>query len=146
MNARPTRLALRTPLSSRPRHLSSERVRLPDGAETTLYVATYDARETEVGVVALERPTPLLAWCRARGHGEAIVGGFYVRPHGTPLGELRTHGVVRPYAPFDTPFDAIRACVHVVGGEMRLARRNELAPEPAGDLLQAGPLLLAGGE
>ena len=147
MPARLPRLAIRPPFLPRPaRHLRKTRLRLGDGAETTLYLATYDAREVEVGVVQLERPTPLEHWCRARGHAEAIVGGFYVRPHGTPLGELRTHGVLRTHTPFDPPYAAVRACVHVVGGELRLARRNELADDPPGDLLQAGPLLLAGGE
>lgn len=146
MPTRTMRSALRTPFSSRPRHLGKQRLRLADGAETTLYVATYDARKVEVGVAQLERPAPLEAWCRARGHDEAVVGGFYVRPHGTPLGELRTHGVARTYVPFDAPYDAVRACVSVIGGELRLARRDELPADPPGDLLQAGPLLLANGE
>ena len=146
MPARTMRLALRTPFSSRPRYLGKQRLRLAGGAETTLYVAAYDARKVEVAVVQLERPAPLEAWCRTRGYDEAIVGGFYVRPHGTPLGELRTHGVTRTYVPFDEPYDALRACVCVVGGELRLARRDDLPADPPGDLLQAGPLLLAGGE
>ena len=49
-----------------------------------------DAEAVEVGVVRMQRPAPLEAWCRARGIGEALVGGFYVRPDGAPLGELRT--------------------------------------------------------
>lgn len=146
MPARTTRLALRTQLLSRPRHLTKTRLRLADGAETTLYVATYEARRVEVGVVQLDRPAPLEAWCRRRGHDEAIVGGFYARPHGTPLGELRTHGVRRTYVPFDDPYAALRGCVHVSGGETRLVRRDLLPADPPGDLLQAGPLLLADGE
>ena len=42
---------------------------------------------------------------------EALVGGFYARPHGTPLGELRTSGVARRHVPFDDPWSALRACV-----------------------------------
>ena len=39
----------------------------------------------------------------------------------------------------------MRACLHVVGGHVALARRDELPAEPAGDLLQAGPLLVRHG-
>src|SRR4051794_18054989 len=140
----PMRLgALRAPFA--PRHLTETRLRLADGARTTLYVAGYDMQAVEVGVVRMQRPAPLEAWCRARGIGEALVGGFYVRPDGTPLGELRTRGVRRLSVPFDEPWRRVRACVHVSGGELLLARRNELPMLVAGDLLQAGPLLVDGG-
>ena len=39
----------------------------------------------------------------------------------------------------------MRACLHVAGDEVTLARRDEIAPEPPGDLLQAGPLLVRDG-
>jgi hypothetical protein len=77
---------------------------------------------------------------------EAIVGGFFVRPDGTPLGEVRTRGVARRHVPFTAPYDATRACVHVVGGVASIAARDTLPPAPRGDLLQAGPLLVAHGE
>jgi exopolysaccharide biosynthesis protein len=48
--------------------------------------------------------------------------------------------------PFAAPWGEIRACVHVADGRLRIARRDELGADPPGDLLQAGPLLLAGGE
>jgi hypothetical protein len=35
--------------------------------------------------------------------------------------------------------------VHIEGGDVGLARRDELPAQPRGDLLQAGPLLVAGG-
>src|SRR3954466_7447075 len=99
MAALPARLgALRAPFT--PRHLAETRLRLADGARTTFYVATYDAAAVEVGVVRMQRPAPLEAWCRARGIQEALVGGFYVRPDGVPLGELRTRGVRRLSVPF----------------------------------------------
>src|SRR3954452_5700765 len=144
MAALPARLgALRAPFS--PRHLAETRLRLADGARTTLYVATHEAKATEVGVVRMQRPAPLEAWCRARAIPEAMVGGFYIRAAGTPLGELRTRGVRRATVPFDEPWDAVRACVHVRGGELTIARRDHLSAMPAGDLLQAGPLLVARG-
>jgi hypothetical protein len=87
----------------------------------------------------------LEAWCAAHGVSEALVGGFFVRPHGLPLGEVRTRGVARRYAPFDPPWDSARACVHVRGGVPGIAHRFELPDAPAGDLLQAGPLLVRDG-
>ena len=69
-----------------------------------------------------------------------------MRPDGTPLGEVRTHGVVREHVPFEAPWHAVRACLHVEGGVARIAPRNRLGADPRGDLLQAGPLLVAGGD
>ena len=135
---------LRAPLPKL-RHLRRERLRLRDGDRTTLYVARYDLRRTEVRVVRLARPVPLEAYCRANGFGEALVGGFYQRPHLTPLGELRTGGVERRHVPFAAPFDDIRACLNVDGSRLAIARRDDLPVTPMGDLLQAGPLLVRGG-
>jgi Phosphodiester glycosidase len=144
---------LRTPLASaaaralgtRPRHLQRLRLDLNDGAATTLHVADYDLRRTLPRVYRLPQPTPLERWCRAHRIGEAIVGGFFVRPGGMPLGELRTSGIARSALPFDAPWDGVRACLHVAGNRVTVARRDGLAAEPAGDLLQAGPLLVNGG-
>ena len=47
--------------------------------------------------------------------------------------------------PFLAPYDGVRACVHVEGGEARIARRDTIAAAPRGDLLQAGPLLVRDG-
>jgi Phosphodiester glycosidase len=125
-----------------PRHVRRETVRLRDGATTTLYVASYPLASTQVRVVRLARPTPLAAWCAATGTSEALVGGFFARPHGTPLGELRQGGMARRHVPFDAPWGDRRACVHVAGDEVQIARRDRIAAEPEGDLLQAGPLLV----
>jgi hypothetical protein len=128
-----------------PRHLSIHRLRLADGAETTLHVAEYDLRRTAVRVVRLAQPTPLEAWCTATRVSEAIVGGFFARPGGAPLGELRTGGIARDTVAFSAPWGARRACVHVTGGAITVARRDALPAEPPGDLLQAGPLLVCDG-
>ena len=48
--------------------------------------------------------------------------------------------------PFTAPWGEVRACVHIAGGRLRIARRDRLGEDPSGDLLQAGPLLLAAGE
>jgi Phosphodiester glycosidase len=132
----------------RPRHLERHRLALADGAATTLHVATYRADATAVRVVRLPRTMPLHAWCEAHAVDEAIVGGFFVRAGRggtTPLGDLRTRGIARKTVPFDAPWGAVRACLHSVGGEVRIARRDDLPAAPRGDLLQAGPLLVSDG-
>jgi hypothetical protein len=121
------------------------RLALPDGATTTLHVAAYDAARTTVRVVRLARPAPLLHWCAEHEVGEAIVGGFFVRATGAPLGEVRTSGIARASVPFAAPWDERRACVHALAGRVAIARRPELAARPRGDLLQAGPLLVRDG-
>jgi hypothetical protein len=138
--------ALRSPLPApRPRHLRRERIELADGARTTLHLATYDPARTSIRVARLRRPQPLEAWCRGNGYAEAIVGGFYVRPRVEPLGELRTGGMLRAFTPFDDPWSATRACLHVDGRGLTIARRDQFEADPPGDLLQAGPLLVRDG-
>jgi hypothetical protein len=126
--------------------LRRARVALSGGAATTVYVAAHPEPATELRVVVLGRPQRLEPWCAARGVEEALVGGFFVRPGCVPLGELRTHGVVRRSVPFARPWADVRACVSIEGGQVRIARRDELAAVPRGDLLQAGPLLVRDGE
>jgi hypothetical protein len=121
------------------------RLELPDGARTTVHIAAYEARSTEIRVAVLRGQAKLEPWCARRGYEEALVGGFFVRPEGLPLGEVRTRGVARRFVAFDAPWGDIRACLHVRGGEARIARRDELPAAPAGDLLQAGPLLVRDG-
>src|SRR4051794_6287104 len=91
--------------------------RLEDGAETTVYVATYLRKTARMRVVALDRPEPLHRWARRVGVGEALSGGYYL-PDGTPLGELHSGGHVHMTVPFDEPWDAVRSCVAVVGTEV----------------------------
>jgi Phosphodiester glycosidase len=132
-------------LGPRPRHLRRLRLELHDGAATTLHVATHDLRRVAPRVVRFAQPTPLERWCAEHGIGEAIVGGFFARPGGLPLGELRTSGIARPAVPFDVPWGGVRGCLHIVGDKIALARRDELDADPPGDLLQAGPLLVREG-
>jgi hypothetical protein len=147
--------AARRPLRSLPaaapgarpsaRHVRSLRLRLADGAWTTVHVATYDPTRTALTVVRLPAPTPLATWCAANDATDAIVGGFFVRATGVPLGEVRTRGIVRETVPFAMPWGETRACVHAENERVTIARRPELPAEPRGDLLQAGPLLVSGG-
>jgi hypothetical protein len=142
-----TRLRLTPLLPPLPklRHLRRERLRLTDGERTTLYVARYDLRRTDVRVIRLSQPAPLEAYCRAHGFDEALVGGFYQRPDLTPLGELRTNGVVRRHVPFAAPYGDVRASLSIHGSRLSIAPRGALPDLPGGDLLQAGPLLVRGG-
>jgi len=128
-----------------PAHLERLRVRLADGAATTVHVATYEAASTAVRVVRLRRFEPLAAWCDRSGVDEALIGGFFLREQSRPLGELRTRGIVRRTVPFTAPWSDVRACVHSLGGRVAIARRPDLPASPRGDFLQAGPLLVRGG-
>jgi Phosphodiester glycosidase len=121
------------------------RLDLSDGARTTIHAAAYDAARTEIRVAVLRGQARLEPWCAARGVDEALVGGFFVRPDGLPLGEVRTRGVARRHVPFAEPWAVTRACVHVQGGAAAIAARDELPAAPRGDLLQAGPLLVRSG-
>lgn len=128
-----------------PLRLERHRHELADGRATTLHVLRVDRQRARSRVVALPRPRRLLEWCRADAVGHAIIGGFFVRPEGTPLGELLIAGKPLRTVPFDPPWDAIRACVALDGPEVRITRRPHLDRAPRGDMLQAGPLLVAGG-
>ncbi len=141
------RLIDRLPLPLAPPARTVERIplELEDGARTTLHLAAYDRARIRPRVVVLPGAARLAGWCRAEGVEDAIVGGFFIRRDDTPLGEVRVGGRPQPSVPFDAPWDARRACVHLAGDEARIARRDEIADAPPGDLLQAGPLLVAGG-
>jgi hypothetical protein len=130
------------------------RLNLDDGAATTAYVAVYPLATTRLRVQRLPALVRLETWCTDHAVREAIVGGFYVRLAtlangppltGMPLGELRLDGVEQPFVPFTHPWGERRACVNAVGDEVRIARRNDLPASPAGDLIQAGPLLVRDG-
>jgi hypothetical protein len=129
------------------RHCRFDRMRvtLRDGERTTLHVASYDRSVYVPRTVLFERPMPLVRFCREHDVRNAVVGGFFVRAQSAPLGELRIGGQAMPSVPFAAPWDALRACVQVERGSVRIAPRDQLPVDPSGDLLQAGPLLLAAG-
>jgi hypothetical protein len=120
------------------------RVRLSDGRETTVYLVRHPLATTRVHVKWFAEPRRLDEWCAAHGHPEAIVAGFFLRDPYRPLGEVRIDGDPIPHEPTALPWGPERGCVHV-DGAVRIARRRELADQPRGDLLQAGPLLVSGG-
>jgi phosphodiester glycosidase len=129
------------PLSA-PSKLSSSRLRLSDGSSTTLHVARFDRRSVRPRVVLLPGSQSLRTWCAVEGIGDAIVAGFFARPAVTPLGELRIEGARLSSLPFDSPWDNLRSCLHIDGSSIQLVPRRAIVPEPKGDLLQAGPLLV----
>jgi hypothetical protein len=120
------------------------RHRLEEGASTTVYVVRYPRESARARVQHFPRLMRLDRWCRRQSVKEAIVGGFFVRPHGPALGELWVAGKRVETRPFRPPFDRIRAAVSIEDGALTIAPRNQLHPRPDGDLLQAGPLLVAG--
>ena len=73
-----------------------------------------------------------------------MVAGFFLRDPYRPLGEVRIGGEVVEHEPAAPPWDSERGCLNV-DGQVRIARRGQLPEDPAGDLLQAGPLLVSGG-
>jgi Phosphodiester glycosidase len=120
------------------------RLRTRDREDTTVYLTRHPLRRTRVSVQHFDQPQRLDRWCAANGHPEAIVAGFFLRDPYRPLGDVRLGGAVVWHEPVAEPWAKQRACVHI-DGSVRLASRAELAVEPAGDLVQAGPLLVSDG-
>jgi hypothetical protein len=125
--------------------LERQRLRLRDGAETTVHVARFDRGDFSLRVKVVEPVSTVRRWCELHGAEHAIVGGFYLRPGGPALGDLWVDGRVIASEPFDARWHRERACVHVEGGQVALAARRSIGPVPRGDLLQAGPMLVRRG-
>jgi hypothetical protein len=121
------------------------RHRLGDGEQTTVYVVRYPRPQTSLSVQHFAIPQQLDRWCREFGVREAMVGGFFVRPHGPPLGELWIGGRQIETEPVLDPYAPARAAIYVDEAEIRIGPRTELPPRPAGHLLQAGPMLVRDG-
>jgi hypothetical protein len=120
------------------------RFRTRDGVETTVYLVRHPLGRTRVVLKRFAKPTRLDGWCAEQRHPEAIVAGFFVRDPYRPLGEVRVAGKAVEHEAIADPWRERRACVHV-DGAVRLAPRGELAADPPGDLVQAGPLLVREG-
>jgi hypothetical protein len=122
------------------------RIGLADGSETTVYVVVHPRRATRLRVTCFEEAQRLDRWCAANGRPEAIVAGFFARDPWRPLGEVWIDGRSVAHEPIAAPFGPARSCVHLEpGGAVVLAPRREIALAPAGDLVQAGPRLVADG-
>jgi Phosphodiester glycosidase len=120
------------------------RIRLRDESETTVYLVRYPRASTDVRLICLREPRRLDVWCVENDQPEAIVAGFFVRDPYRALGEVRVGGSEIAHEPIDAPWGPRRATIQV-DGDIRLATRDELADEPPGDLVTAGPMLVGGG-
>lgn len=121
------------------------RQRLTDGEVTTVYGVRHPRASTTVRVLHFPAPQRLDVWCVANGIGEAIVGGFFLRDPYRPLGELWIDGRPAKHEPVAGPYGMRRGTVVVDDGLVRLQERASAPLRPEGDLLQAGPLLVADG-
>lgn len=125
--------------------IRSYKVVLDDGAMTTIYVARYAKTSTKPRVVLFQKETRLLDWCKQNNVHNAVVGGFFLRGQHKALGDLWLQGVKQKTEPVIKPWDKTRGSLYINGrSQLTLAPRNLLPAQPAGDLLQAGPLLISG--
>jgi hypothetical protein len=115
-----------------------------DGGLTTVHAAAWRFEEIEPRLVRVDPPRPLGDYAEEHGITDAMSGGFFAKPQWIPLGEHRIDGRTIEYEPFDEPWAPERPALHF-DGEIRIARRCDLPDHPAGDLIQAGPMLLSGG-
>jgi len=121
-------------------------MRLADGGETTVYVVVHPRDSTRLRVACFEDAQRLDHWCAASGSPEAIVAGFFVRDPWRPLGEVRIGGSAVAHEPIEGSYGPQRCCVHAdPDGGVTVAPRREIAADPEGDLVQAGPRLVADG-
>jgi exopolysaccharide biosynthesis protein len=118
---------------------------LDDGETTTLYAVRCPRRSTRVRVVCFPAPQRLDVWCRSAAVEEAMVGGFFVRDPYRPLGEVWAGGRAVRHEPLPERYAPRRACVVSDGDGVRIVARDDAPQRPDGDLLQAGPLLVADG-
>jgi Phosphodiester glycosidase len=127
------------------REVRSRRLDLGQGAATTVHIAVYPRALVSATVIALPTPEPLPSWCARSGVRDALVGGFFVTPQGPALGEVWSDSRRVPTVPFDAPFAAHRACLHLDGDQVAIVPLGAAPASPLGDLLQAGPALVTAG-
>jgi hypothetical protein len=118
---------------------------LADGEVTTVYAVRYPVRSTRARVVFFPTTERLDVWCTQNGIEEAVVGGFFLRDPYRPLGELWIDGRSVRHEPVAEPYAGRRGSVVIEDGVVRLVERGAAPSRPDGDLVQAGPLLVADG-
>lgn len=121
------------------------RARLRRGHTTTVHAVRHRLAEVRLRVAHIDPPERLEAWCASERVADAMIGGFFVRSEGMPLGDLRIGGRAFPHVPFATPWNRSRSCVHATDGGVALVSRADLVADPDGDLLQSGPMLAVEG-
>ena len=122
------------------------RTRLGDGEETTTYVVRHRLAGLSVGVHVFRQARRLDHWCHKHDVREAVVGGFYLRDPFRPLGDVWCAGEHVAGTPFVGAYRDLRPALDATDGRLEIAPRGALPERPEGDLLQAGPLLVADGE
>jgi hypothetical protein len=140
-------MAIHPAARCRPRVIDYQlwRQSLDDGETTTVYAVRCPLRRTRVRVVFFPAPQRLDVWCRSASVEEAVVGGFFVRDPYRPLGEVWAAGRAARHEPLPESYAPRRACVLSDGDGARIVARDDAPERPDGDLLQAGPLLVADG-
>ncbi len=121
------------------------RRQLADGEQTTVYMVRDPRRQTRLSIEHFPVPQPLDRWCRRSGIQEAIVGGFFLRPHGPALGELWIGGRPIETEPVPDPYRTERAAVHIDDHEIRIAARAQLPPQPGATCCRLAPCSSATG-
>ena len=126
----------------------TERVALGDDSKTTVHVLRQELRNTAVKVADLGSAKRVTDVCAESGGRvvAAMSGGFFAREAGMPLGELWIDGRRRSHVPFPTPWGDVRGSLLLDADGITIDRRAALPARPDGDLLQAGPVLVAGGQ
>ena len=126
----------------------TERVALGDDSKTTVHVLRQELRNTAVKVADLGSAKRVTDVCAESGGRvvAAMSGGFFAREAGMPLGELWIDGRRQSHVPFPTPWGDVRGSLLLDADGITIDRRDALPARPDGDLLQAGPVLVAGGQ
>lgn len=125
--------------------VTTERITLDDGLQTSVHVARYPRGIVHPKLVVFEKGTRLPVWCRKNGVTEALVGGFFLRADNKPLGELWIDGIRQQSTPFTAPWGEKRGSLHITEDDIQVDYRHSLPSIPTGDMLQAGPLLVKDG-
>lgn len=121
------------------------RVRTGSGA-TTVHVARWPRASHRPRIVVLDERVSVAEWSVANDVPEAMSGGFFTKPEGSPLGQVWLDGSQHPFTPFLEPWHDDRAALYVPssGDDVVIEQRSHLPASPDGSLLQAGPLLVRG--
>jgi hypothetical protein len=132
--------ALKTPVFSVP-------LKLADGLQTRTYVVRLDRTKVQTRLIVFDEPTMLLHWCDEHNVETAIVGGFDLHHTSTLLGDYWINGKQLETEPVAGGWRQKRGALEsFADGNLAIGPRGKLSKTPAGDLIQAGPVLVYEGE
>lgn len=122
----------------------SKKVRLTDGAQTTIHVVRYDKQAFKLRIVASKESFSLLDWCEKHEVSEAMNGGFFLREFNQLLGELWVNGKKYDSVPVESPWHKTRASLHIDSdGAITIGSHYFFDFKDKHHLIQAGPLLIS---